>query len=315
MIDFLVVALTLGCFYALLATGLNLQLGCGGMVNLGLAGFFAVGAYVTAMAMAPRHPGELEDQLILRLGLPWVPAALVGIAATAVVGLLVGLVMSRVRLAPLFVAIITLAFAELLTLILTTERGIANGFNGVRNVERPLSDVFGYFEYERYYLLLLLVITALVIAGARYITRTPYGRTMRAVREDPELVESLGYDVKRGRLSMFVLGSAVAGLAGALWAPYATVVEPSAFTIDATFLALCVVIVGGSGNAFGPVVGSVLVVCLIQEGSRFLPGGFATTVLPSLRGILIGVLLVVFVRLRPEGIVAERPQRHKEVAS
>lgn len=311
MIDFLVVALTLGCFYTLLASALNLQLGCSGMVNLGLAGFFAVGAYVTAMAMAPKDPGPLADQLSFRLGLPWVQAALLGIAATALVGLLVGLLMSRIRHAPLFVAIITLAFAELLTLVLTTERGIANGFNGVRNVERPLSDVFGYFEYERYFLLLLLVVTAVVVTGARYLTKTPYGRTLRAQREDPELVESLGYDVKRLRLSMFVLGCAVAGLAGALWAPYATTVEPSAFTIDATFLALCVVIIGGSGNAFGPLIGSVLIVCIIQEGSRFLPSGFATTALPSLRGILIGVLLVVFIRLRPEGLVAERPQRHK----
>ncbi|HET7388242.1 MAG TPA: branched-chain amino acid ABC transporter permease [Nocardioidaceae bacterium] len=312
MIDFLVVVVTLGCFYALLATGLNLQLGTSGLANLGVAGFFAVGAYVTGMVMAPRDATD-TDELLFKLGQPWIVAAVAAVVVTAVVGLLVGFVMSRVRLAPLFVAIITLAFAELLLLLLTTESSLANGFNGVRNVARPLSGVAGYFDYERYFAIVLLVLTALVVALVRYITHTPYGRTLRAVREDPELAESMGFDVRRLRLGVFVLGCAIMGLAGAFWAPYATVVEPSAFAIDATFLALVVVIIGGSGNALGPAAGSVLVICLIEEGSRFLPGGFATDVLPSARGIVIGLLLIVFLRLRPDGLVAERPQPHREV--
>jgi branched-chain amino acid transport system permease protein len=312
VIDFLVVVVTLGCFYALLASGLNLQLGTSGMANLGVAGFFAVGAYVTAMVMA--SPASTDtDQLAFKFGQPWIVGAIAAVVISAVVGLLIGLVMSRVRLAPLFVAIITLAFAQLLLLILSTEKPLANGFNGVRNVARPLSNVFGYFEYERYFALALLLVTALVVAGVRYVTQTPYGRTLRAVREDPDLAESLGFDVRRIRLAVFVLGCAVMGLAGAFWAPYSTVVEPSAFAIDATFLTLVVVIIGGSGNAFGPVAGSILVICLIDEGSRFLPGGFVTDVLPSLRGVLIGVLLILFLRLRPDGLVAERPRRHREV--
>jgi ABC-type branched-subunit amino acid transport system permease subunit len=179
-------------------------------------------------------------------------------------------------------------------------------------VERPLSTVFGYFDYERYFALVLVVLTAIVVAFVRYLVRSPYGRTLRAVREEPELAQSLGFDVRRIRLGVFVLGCAIMGLAGAFWAPYATVVEPSAFAIDATFLTLVVVIIGGSGHAFGPIAGSLLVICLIDEGSRFLPGGFATDVLPSLRGVLIGVLLIVFLRLRPDGLVPERPRHHPE---
>lgn len=310
MIDFLVVVIILGCFYALLATGLNLQLGTSGMANLGVAGFFAVGAYTTGMVMAT--PATNTDELMFKLGQPWVVAMVAAVVVSSVVGLLVGLVMSRVRLAPLFVAIITLAFAQLLLLALSTQTPIANGFNGIRGVERPLSTVFGYFDYERYFALVLVVLTAIVVAFVRYLVRSPYGRTLRAVREEPELAQSLGFDVRRIRLGVFVLGCAIMGLAGAFWAPYATVVEPSAFAIDATFLTLVVVIIGGSGHAFGPIAGSLLVICLIDEGSRFLPGGFATDVLPSLRGVLIGVLLIVFLRLRPDGLVPERPRHHPE---
>lgn len=310
MIDFLVVVVILGCFYALLATGLNLQLGTSGMANLGVAGFFAVGAYTTGMVMAT--PATNTDQLMFKLGQPWIVGVVAAVVVSSIVGLLVGLVMSRVRLAPLFVAIITLAFAQLLMLALSTQTPVANGFNGIRGVERPLSAVFGYFDYERYFALVLIALTAIVVAFVRYLVRSPYGRTLRAVREEPELAQSLGFDVRRIRLGVFVLGCAIMGLAGAFWAPYATVVEPSAFAIDATFLTLVVVIIGGSGHAFGPIAGSLLVICLIDEGSRFLPGGFATDVLPSLRGVLIGVLLIVFLRMRPDGLVPERPRHHPE---
>lgn len=309
MIDFLVDVVALGCFYALLASGLNLQMGTSGMANLGVAGFFAVGAYTTAMVMAP--PGAADtDTLLVKLGQPWIVGAVAACVVSAIVGLIVGLVMSRVRLSTLFVAIITLAFAELLLLLLTTNKSIANGFNGVRNVRRPLSGLLGYFEYERYLAGVLLVITAAVVALARYLIRSPYGRTLRAAREDSDLAESLGFDVRRIRLGVFVLGCVIMGLAGAFWAPYATVVEPSAFAVDVTFLVFVVVIVGGSGNAFGPAAGAILVICLIQEGTRFLPDGLLGDVLPSLRGVVIGLLLIIFLRIRPKGLVPERPRRH-----
>jgi branched-chain amino acid transport system permease protein len=138
---------------------------------------------------------------------------------------------------------------------------------------------------------------------------------LRVVREDSELAESMGFNVRRIRLGVFVLGAALMGLAGAFWAPYVTVVEPSAFTLDITLLALAVVVVGGSGNAFGPAVGSAIIIALIQEGSRFVPAGALGDILPSLRGVLIGVLLIVFLRLRPSGLVPERPVKHQEAPS
>jgi branched-chain amino acid transport system permease protein len=312
MIDFLVTVGILVSFFVLLALGLNIQWGLTGLANLGPVGFFALGAYVTGMGMIPppEVSGFVTDTFVMTLGLPWPVAVLLAVAATAVAALVIGWALLRTRLEPLFVAVITLAFAEIFFLVLLSEKWLANGFNGIRGIDRPLGDLVSFDTYDRVFLVVMVVITAVVFGFVHYVQTSPYGRILKGIREDPEAVEARGHDIRRFRLSAFLLGCMILGLAGGLWAPFVTVVDPSSFGTEITFLIWAVLIIGGAGNAWGPVLGGMLVIGLIQQGTRFLPdtGPFADLVGP-LRGILIGVLFIVFLHLRPEGLAPEREHR------
>lgn len=303
MVNFLVTASTLVCFYAILCGGLNLQLGSTGLVNIGITGFFALGAYMTGMAMSP--PSGIE-QMVFHLGLPWILAAPIGVLATMVGAFLLGLALLRVIVDPIAVALLTLAFSQTLLLVLNTEPQVGNGQDGITGITRPLAHLTSFYGYEKYFLMALILIVAVEMTLLRRLTRSPFGRTLRLVRDEPALAEVLGFDCSRIRLTVFVLGSALAGVAGGLWAPYATAIQPSAFPLDVAFVALCVVVVGGSGNALGTLAGSVLVVGALQEGSRFLPKEIPT----SFQGVFVGLLLILCVRLWPQGAIPERLISH-----
>jgi branched-chain amino acid transport system permease protein len=311
-IDFLVIAATFVGFFVILGAGLNLQWGMAGLANFGPVGFFAVGAYVTGLAMTPppEDGGVQIDTFLFTLGLPWPVAALLAASATAAVALVVGYALLRTDIEPIFMAVITLAFAEILFLLLITQDWLANGFNGIRGIDRPLDNLVTYEHYDRLFLVFVAVVAVTAVAFVRLVQASPYGRVLKGIREDAEAIESLGHDIRWFRLSAFVLGCMIISLAGALWAPYATVVEPSAFGTEQTFLIWSVLIIGGAGNALGPVVGAALLIGLVQQGTRFLPAGSALAdFMPSVRGMLIGLLFILFVRFRPEGIAAEQPRR------
>ena len=308
-LSFVLTVATVAGIFAILATALNVQYGFAGMANFGLAGFYAFGAFVTALAMAP--PARSGDSYVLGLGLAWPVAAAIGVAATAGFGVVVGFPALRARMDEAALAITTLAVSLLLVLVLTSYDGIANGFNGVRGLSQPFShSVEGVWTDGYVAFFLGLVVLALLACTfvVRRVSRAPVGRVLRAIREDPSVAAALGHSVVGAQLRAFVLGAAICGLAGSLWAVYARSVAPQVFSPDVTFLAWAAVIVGGVGSVWGPIFGGAVVVGLIYEGSRFLPQimGDAT---PSLRGILIGLLLIVVLRFRPQGLQPERLRR------
>lgn len=309
MTEFAITAATLTGLFVILAAGLNLQWGVTGLANFGPVGFFAVGAYVTGMAMMPPiEQGFVEiDTVLFSWGLPWPVAGLIALAATAVIAFLLGQALIRANIEPLYMAIITLAFAEILFLLLITQKWLANGFNGVRGLDQPFIQAVGFENYDLFFLTVVAVVAVAVLVLVRFLHRSPYGRVLKGIREDPVAVEAFGHNIRWFRLSSFTLGCVILGLAGALWAPYVTVVEPSSFGTEQTFLIWSALIIGGAGNAWGPLVGALAVVGVIQQGTRFLPaGGVLAGLIPSLRGILIGILFILFLRFRPEGLVPER---------
>ncbi|MDP8959815.1 MAG: branched-chain amino acid ABC transporter permease [Actinomycetota bacterium] len=312
MIDFLVIAGVMVGFFVILASGLNLQWGLTGLANFGPVGFFALGAYVTGLVMVPppEVSGRTTDSFLFALGWPWPAGLALALAVTAVAALLLGYALLRTDLEPLFVAVITLAFAEILFLLLVTQKWLANGFNGIRGIDRPFGQRIGFDDYDTFFLVVVLAVAAVVFVFVRYVQSSPYGRVLKGIREDPAAVQALGHDIRAFRLSAFVIGCLIMALAGALWVPFVTVVDPSAFGTEQTFLIWAVLIIGGSGNAWGPVVGGALVVGLVQQGTRFLPAGqaFADLVGP-LRGVSIGVLMILFLRFRPDGMAAESERR------
>jgi len=277
---------------ALLTLGLNVQWGLTGLVNLGVVAFFAVGAYTSALLAVGGAP----------LALAW-PA---GIALAAAGGAAMATIALRLR--EDYLAIVTLGFAEVLRLFLLNEAWLTRGANGVTAIPRPFHARFAA-HYDLFYLLLVLATVALAYAALERLRRSPFGRVLRAIREDETVAAVSGKPVFRFKVQAFALGAGVAGAAGILFAHYLAYVEPNMFLPQESLLVWLALILGGSGNNRGALVGSAVLLGLL-EGSRF-----AKDVIPFLTGvrlaavqqILVGVVLVVLMIRRPEGVLPETP--------
>jgi len=285
VIAYLTAILTLVGVRALLTLGLNVQWGLTGLVNLGAVAFFAVGAYTSALLAV----GGVS------LLLAW-PA---GIALAAAAGAALALVALRLR--EDYLAIVTLGFAEVLRLFLLNEAWLTRGANGVTGIPRPL--------HGWSYLILVLAAVGLVYAALERMRRSPFGRVLRAIREDEVVAAVAGKPVFRFKVQAFAIGAGVAGLAGVLFAHYLAYIEPNMFLPQESLYVWLALILGGSGNNRGALLGSLVLLGLL-EGSRF-----AKDVIPFLTGvrlaaaqqILVGVVLVTMMIRRPEGLLPEKP--------
>lgn len=293
MIDYLIAIATYVGFFMILALALNLQWGMAGMVNFGVAGFYAIGAYTS---------GILTTKLGWPVGLAMPLAGVSGLCAGALVALL------SVRLRGDFFAIVTLGFAEVIRLITLNEDWLTDGPRGLKIPVRPFGGWFDRDTYPLVYLGLVALVVAAVFLVVERIRRAPYGRVLRAIREDDVVAEVLGKDVLRFRIQVFAIGSGFMGIAGALFCHYVQNISPDTFLPIVSIFIWMSVIVGGAGNNKGLLVGAGLVM-LILEGSRFL-NDFVRLLdaetLSSLRIILIGTLLIAIVRFRPRGLMPEQ---------
>ena len=292
MIAYLVAIATLVGVRALLTLGLNVQWGLTGLVNLGVVAFFGIGAYTSALLAVSGTPLPLACAAAIVL------AAVAG-AALATIAL---------RLREDYLAIVTLGFAEVLRLFLLNEAWLTRGANGVTAIPRPLHGRFAG-HYDLFYLALVVGAVAVVYLALERVRRSPFGRVLRAIREDEIVAAVAGKPVFRFKVQAFALGAAVAGLAGVLFAHYLAYVEPNMFLPQEGLFVWLALILGGSGNNRGALLGSAVLLGLL-EGSRF-----AKDVIPFLTGvqlaaaqqILVGVVLVVLMIRRPEGLLPERP--------
>jgi branched-chain amino acid transport system permease protein len=301
MLSYVIFTLTLCGIYALLALSLNLVWGGAGLVNLGLVGFFALGAYASALVTGAGAP------------------ILVGWGVALVVGALVGLIVTfaTLRLRDDYLAIVTLGFAEVIRLIALNERWLTNGSDGISGVKAPLKAALGVQGFALFYLGLVTLIVVVVWALLRRLDRSPYGRALKAIREDQQLAAFAGKTVLRFKLQAFALSAAIAALSGALYAHFQSYISPDHFQPLITIYTFLAVTAGGVGRPSGAVLGAYLVVLLL-EATRF-----ATTWLPelqpvqiaALREMMIGIALILVLHLRPEGILPERIPRALHKAS
>src|SRR3989475_9940015 len=234
MIAYLTAIATLVGVRALLTLGLNVQWGLTGLVNLGAVAFFAVGAYTSALLTV----GGVS------LVLAW-PAGVVLAAAAGA-----GLSIVALRLREDYLAIVTLGFAEVLRLFLLNEAWLTRGANGVTAIPRPLHAWFGS-HYHVFYLCLVLATVGLVYAALERLRRSPFGRVLRAIREDEVVAAVAGKPVFRFKVQAFALGAGVAGLAGILFAHYLADVEPSMVLPQQLLFVWLTLILRGSGNHRG----------------------------------------------------------------
>jgi ABC-type branched-subunit amino acid transport system permease subunit len=277
---------------ALLTLGLNVQWGLTGLVNLGVIAFFAIGAYTSALLAVGGAP----------LAAAW-PAA---VALASLAGAALAIVALRLR--EDYLAIVTLGFSEVLRLFLLNETWLTRGANGVTAIPRPLHARFSG-HYDLFYLFLVLAALGVVYVALERLRRAPFGRVLRAIREDETVAAVAGKPVFRFKVQAFALGAGVAGLAGILFAHYLAYVEPNMFLPQESLFVWLALILGGSGNNRGALLGSAVLLGLL-EGSRFVKDviPFLTGVrLAAAQQILVGVVLVVLMIRRPEGLLPEKP--------
>jgi len=282
--------------YALMALGVNVVWGFAGMINLGLVGFFAVGAYTSAL-------------LTLKAG--WAIAG--GMAAAtigaAIVGAIVALV--TVRLRGDYLAIVTLGFAETIRIVASNAIWLTNGSDGLSGIPGPGRGVLSPEAFNLVYLAIVGVIVAIAYFVNERLRVSPFGRVLRAIRDDEQVASVAGKHVTLFKVKAFAISAAALGLAGALYAHYTSYIAPDIFVPLFTLYIKLALLAGGLGNNRGAIVGAFAVVFLL-ESTRFvipLVPGITPVQGAAIREFLIAALLIVMLRYKPRGLVPETSTR------
>jgi len=292
MTAYLVAVGIVALIYMLLTIGLNLQYGYTGLINFGVVAFFAIGAYTAA--------------LLTLAGWPLALAFVVAMIAAGLLAYPIGLL--SLRLSDDYLAVVTLGFSEVVRLVIQQERWLTNGVQGLPGIPRMFQSL-GLGEYAELATLAVLVLCNLAaIAVMLHLVRSPYGRLIQAIRDDEVAVEAIGKDPRRLKVQVFMLGSGLAGLAGAFYAHFITYLSPDQFLPLVTFYVWIAMIIGGTGRTSGAAAGS-LILMVFLEGSRFardwIPG-VSEVQMASVRLALVGLALILFTIYRPQGMMGER---------
>jgi len=296
IINFLIYLAIMIGIYGILALTLNFQYGFGGMVNFGHVAFFCMGAYAST--------------LLVMWGAPFLVGVLGAFISAGVFAFLISTVTKSLKAD--YWAITTIAFAEIVRLFFVNEAWIYGdeytaGPFGIPGIPRPLESFFSTDAYPFFYLLIVLIFLGITYFVLRAVTNSPFGRVMKAVREDEELPMALGKNVPQFKIKIMVIGGAFAGVAGSLIAHYTSFVAPSYFMPIETFIVWAMIIIGGRGNHRGAIVGTIIVQ-LFYNSTRFIKDyvPIDAQLLASLRMIAIGSLIVLVMLFRQEGLIKEK---------
>lgn len=297
-----------GAVDVLAILALNLQFGVGGVVNFGLILWQALGAYVAAVLSLPSDHANGGFQtyiggLHLPFPLPWIGALIAGAAFSY---LFAPLMTGRLRRDN--AAIAFLVSAIVLNNVVDNYQPLFNGNAGLSLVPAPFGGQTGG-QSSSFQVTYAVVATVVAVAGYFVISRlvaSPYGRRLRAMRENDAALEALGSDVRRLRTGTLVVGGALSALSGAILVGFINVWSPAAWGPDETIVLFAAIIVGGLGNIRGAVLGAILVPVALLEGTTFIPDFGPPGLIPALDWVLVGALILGFLYWRPEGIVPER---------
>ena len=292
--------LTFAGIFGISALGLNLNWGMTGLFNAGIAGFFAIGAYTTALLTADPDPGRWGG-----FELPMPLGCLAAMLLSALIAWPIGRICLRLRSD--YLAIATIGIAEILRQIAKNEISLTGGTLGIKDIPRPFESL-GQPYAELAFLGMVVVLVLVVYAFMERARISPWGRAMRAIRDNETAAAAMGKDVEVLRLQSFVIGSALMGLGGALSAHYIKVITPEAAEpLTATFLVWVMLIAGGAGNNKGALLGCLIVWTL------WTATDFIRNVLPPEWGVrigyfrvfLVGLLLQIVLQRFPGGLLPE----------
>lgn len=278
--------------YALMALGLNVIWGMAGLVNLGLVGFFAVGAYTSAL---------LTTKFGVAIGVGMLAGAVAGGAA----GALVALITARLR--GDYLAIVTLGFAEAFRITASNETWLTNGTDGISGIPGPWRGTLSPFQFNLLYLALVIGLVGIAYVLAQRLSYSPFGRVLRAIRDDEQVAAVAGKSVLAFKVLAFAIGCAALGLAGALYAHYTSYIVPDIFVPLLTLYIKMALLSGGVDNNRGAVLGGVVVVVFL-EGTRFLTPlvpGLGAVQAAALQQFLVTASLLIVLRFRTRGLLPE----------
>lgn len=272
--------------YAVLAASLNLVAGYTGLLSLCHAAFYGIGAYSTTLFM-------------MEAGLGFFPAMVLAAVATALLSLLIAV--PSLRLRGDYFVLATLGFQVIVFTVLYNWVGLTRGPYGITGI--PVPSLFGLSADSVFrYFLFSWLLAGVCLGMIRALVRSPFGRLLRAVRDDEIAAAALGKNVPRIKTTAFALGAAFASIPGALFAGYMRYIDPTSFTLTESIFILSMVVIGGAGSLGGPIVGAAFMV-LLPEILRFLH--MPDAVAANMRQIIYGLLLIVLMRLRPQGFFGE----------
>jgi len=327
-VAYLLAPVITACLYAILTLGLNVQWGLTGLFNIGVAAFFAVGAFTSALITKPMPTGLAAEYIKQLFGwnLPFPFGVLGAIVVCGVIALLIGLLTLRLR--EDYLAIATIGISESLRLVFQNERWLANGPQPLAGIPKPLfclvedppcpwlpgllKELLAPLDSRHYDVILLvfLVLSLMVLFWLlQRVTQSPWGRVLRAIREDEAATSAFGKNVFAFKVQAFVLGACVMGIGGALFTASVSTIDFGLFhPMSYTFMVWVMLMAGGSGNHKGAVFGT-FAIWAIWMGTTFLsdklvPFEFKTQVF-YVRYLLVGVLLLAILLFRPQGILPE----------
>lgn len=289
--------------YTILVLALNLEWGQAGILNFGIVGFMALGGYITAICML--DPSTLPH-VHVGLGLPFPIAFLIALILTGIIGWGVS---SIVRLGLEELAIISLAFAELVHITISNEEWLTGGTVGIY-IPSFFDENLGLLGYNAAFVGILLVVVLLTYYFTRKLNFSQFGRIANAIRQDEVKAKSLGIDTVSYRMKIFVIGSMLMAAAGSLYVYFGLRVLPDLYPVGLTFVIWIALLLGGSGNNRGAVLGIGIYMLMDILTRLFLTVPAHPEIAAGLKYVLIGLLLVVVMIRCPEGILGPKRSRY-----
>ena len=295
---FAITIATVFAIWAILAVSLNLVVGFAGLLSVAHIGFFGIGAYTVAILTSDQDYEQLRTQTLPTFDFPFFAALPIAVIIAGLVAIIVGTVFNRFR-DDIFV-LVSFGFAIISFNVFLNLRPVTRGAFGIHQIARPA--IGGWvFDGDFEFLLLSLVILALVMLVSWFIVSSSFGRVLTAIREDQQAIEVFGYRVTFYKLAIWVISAMMAALAGGLFSSWTSFIDPNSFILLESILMVSIVILGGLATIWGSLLGAMVFV-LLEEGMRFLPF-LPTEYIGQARQIVLGVLLVLLMLFRPQGLV------------
>lgn len=303
--------LEVGVVFMFATIALNVRWGWTGDLDLSVYSYVAVGAYITAVCTAGR--AQAPDKWIIGQHWPFPIALLMSAIASGALSLVFGMIALR-RLRGDYFAIGSLCFTLIVYAVFSQFLPLFDSFQGVTGVPRPFEGALKLSSnnYDIFYLVFSVALLGAVYAFVQHIYKSPFGRSLRAIRDDPEAARAFGRNVYRSKLKAYVIGGMIASIGGGLYVGILSTWNPFAWSTSETFLLLCAILIGGIANTKGVLVGTFIVMVGLPEATRYipnLPGPGGQDASDPIQYIVAALLIMAVLRWRPQGMIPVKRDR------